>query len=63
MQTHANHVAVSLSNSDHKLGKCLDAMTGDDLGIAGPAQRDVAPGAAAVRSGRPVGLTKQKPGR
>jgi hypothetical protein len=37
-------------------------MTGDDLGIAGPAQRDVAPGAAAVRSGRPVGLTKQNAG-
>jgi hypothetical protein len=37
-------------------------MTGDDLGIAGPAQRDVAPGAVAVRSGRPVGLTRQKAG-
>jgi hypothetical protein len=32
-------------------------MTGDDLGIAGPAQRDVAPCAVAVSSDGPVGQT------
>lgn len=35
------------------------AMTGGDLGTAGPARYDVAPCAATERSSPPVGQTKQ----